>query len=597
LVNDLRELLQSALKQQEGAEASTPVRHHEDVLAAQPERWEELYLFGTALLQSRRFPEAIEIFRQLAHVRPDHPDVHNNLGVAYQALGEYDRASRAYREAIGLRSDYDRACLNLGRLKEHQGALAEAEQWYRRGAELKPGVRTHWLHLAGALGKQSKWAEAERVLRQTVDVEPENLDLWVNLAYALIQRERLEEAAAIYQRVLAQRPAYHEVHSNLAFVRERQGRFDEALSATRCAIELRPDYPEAYNNLGIVLRSLHHLDEACEAFRKAVALRADFPLAEFNLGTTRLLAGDYVGGWPGYRYAWRIVEEVPPARNLPEWNGVPIPGKNLHVYADQGFGDTIQFARFLSACRERSAAQIVFSCQPALVALFADLPGVDAILASDEPVPDCDFQVPLASLPGLLGVRIQSVGIGVPYLSSPRKLRPEIAALFKQDDHNAVRIGLVWQGNPKQTRDIVRSCPLEKLEPLLYRNRARFYSLQTGEPGRLQIDNLELTHRLTDVGGALGNFTDTAAVLNQLDLVITVDTATTHLAGALGRPVWTLLCHTPDWRWHLNRSDSPWYPTMRLFRQPRYGDWDSVVTAVDDSLKTCLLSEKKNFAK
>jgi Flp pilus assembly protein TadD len=596
LVNDLRELLQSALKQQERAEASTPVSHDE-VLAAQPARWEEYYLFGTVLLQSRQFPEAIKIFRQLAQVRPDHPDVHNNLGVAYQALGEFDRASRAFLDAIGLRSDFDRAYLNLGRLKEQQGALAEAEQWYRRGAELKPGVRTHWLHLAGALGKQRKWAEAERVLRQTVDVDPDNLDLQVNLAYALIQRERLEEAAAIYHRVLAQRPGYHEIYSNLAFVRERQGRFDEALSSTRRAIELRPDYPEAYNNLGIVLRSLHRLDEAGEAFRKALELRSDFPLAAFNLGTTRLLAGDYASGWPGYRYARRIAEEVAPPRDLPEWNGVPIPGKSLLIYADQGFGDTIQFARFLSACRERSAAQIIFFCQSALIGLFADLPGVDVLLANDEPVPDCDFQVPIASLPGLLGARIESVGIGVPYLSSPRKLRPELAALFEQGDRDAVRIGLVWQGNPKQMRDIVRSCPLEKLEPLLNTNRARFFNLQTGEPGRLQINELKLKDRLTDVGGTLGNFADTAAVLSQLDLVITVDTATAHLAGALGRPVWTLLCHTPDWRWHLSRNDSPWYPMMRLFRQPRYGDWDSVVTAVGDALKMGLLSEKMNFAK
>jgi Flp pilus assembly protein TadD len=597
LVNDLRELLQSALKQHERAEASTPVQRHEEILAVQPARWEELYLCGTASLQSQRFQEAIEIFRQLAQVRPEHPDVHNNLGVAYQAIGEYDRASGEFLEAIGLRNDFDRAYLNLGRLKEQQGALAEAEQWYRRGAELKPGVRTHWLHLAGALGKQSKWAEAERVLRQTVDVDPDDLDLQVNLAYALIQRERLEEAAAIYHRVLAQRPSYHEIHSNLAFVRERQGRFDEALSATRRGIELRPDYPEAHNNLGIVLRSLHRLDEACAAFRKALELRSDFPLAAFNLGTTRLLAGDYAGGWPGYRYARRIAEEVAPARDLPEWNGVRISGKSLLVYADQGFGDTIQFARFLSACRERSAAQIIFSCQSALIGLFADLPGVDVLFANGEPVPDCDFQVPIASLPGLLGATIESVGIGVPYLSSPRELRPEIAALLEQGDRDAVRIGLVWQGNPKQMRDIVRSCPLEKLEPLLNTNRARFFNLQTGEPGRLQINELKLTDRLTDVGGALRNFADTAAVLSQLDLVITVDTATAHLAGALGRPVWTLLCHTPDWRWHLSRSDSPWYPSMRLFRQPRYGDWDSVVTAVGDALKTWLLSEKKNFTK
>ena len=171
LVNDLRELLQSALKQQERAEASTPVRHREEILSAHPRVGKNLPVWDR-LASIQAVPEAIEVFRQLVQVRPDHPDVHNNLGVAYQALGEYEQASRAILEAIGLRNDFDRACLNLGRLKEEQGALAEAELWYRRGAELKPGIRTHWLHLAGALGKQSKWAEVERVLRQTVDVEP-----------------------------------------------------------------------------------------------------------------------------------------------------------------------------------------------------------------------------------------------------------------------------------------------------------------------------------------------------------------------------------------------------------------------------------------
>ena len=245
------------------------------------------------------------------------------------------------------------------------------------------------------------------------------------------------------------------------------------------------------------MRSLHRLDEASEAFRKALELAP----------TSRLPRSTWErrGSWQAITPAggsaidthgelWR---SSLPRTIFPEWNGVPIPGKSLLVYDDQGFGDTIQFARFLSACRERSAAQIFLSCQSALTSLFAGLPGVDVLYANDEPVPDCDFQVPIASLPGLLGATIESVGIGVPYLSSPRELRPEIAALFEQTDRDAVRIGLVWQGNPKQTRDIVRSCPLEKLSPLLTTNRARFFNLQTGEPGRLQIKGAQ-TERSAD---------------------------------------------------------------------------------------------------
>jgi hypothetical protein len=372
-------------------------------------------------------------------------------------------------------------------------------------------------------------------------------------------------------------------------VRERQGRFDEALAAAQRAIELRPDYPDAFNNLGMVFLSMHRLDEACGAFRRALALKPDFVLAEFNLGTTLLLAENYAAGWSGYRHHGRLGEPAASGPALPEWNGRPIPGKCLLVFADQGFGDAIQFARCLPNCRTQSEARTVFCCQPALVRLFSGLPGPDEIVA-DEPLAAaaaeaaCDFQIPLASLPGLLGVTIETAGIGVPYLWPPDDMRSDLADVLGRAPANALRVGLVWQGNPRQTRDAVRSCPLQKLLPLLESDRVTFFSLQTDEKGRNQIAELRVGDRLIDVGGSLRDFAETAAVLARLDLLITVDTATAHLAGALGRPVWTMLCHTPDWRWHLKRSDSPWYPTMRLFRQPCWGDWDSVVAEIRDCL-------------
>lgn len=582
MVDELRELLRAAMDDQRRGEFAAAEVKYRAIVAARPELWDAAYLHGTALMQLGRFAEAIEVFRRLVQVRPDLPDVQNNLGVAYQALGDWDRAAVAYQAALNLRGDFDRACFNLGRLAEQRGLFADAENWYRRAAELKPADANYWFHLAGALGKQNKWDEAERVLRQTVEADPENLDHRVNLAYALIQRERLEEAAEIYQHVLARRPDYHEVHSNLAFVRERQGRFDEALAAAQRAIELRPDYAEAFNNLGMILRSLHRLDEACRAFRNALERQPDFALGEFNLGTTLLLAGDYAAGWSGYRQHGRIGGTAAAAPGLPEWDGRPIPGKRLLVYADQGFGDTIQFARFLPLCRDQSEARIVFSCQPPLLGLFAGLAGVDELLGRGTPGPECDIQVALASLPRLLGVTIESAATGGPYLRPPSELRPELADRLRRGPADALRVGLVWQGNRQQTRDVVRSCPLEKLLPLLKSEAATFFSLQTEEIGRRSIAELHLEERLIDLGVALRDFRETAAVVERLDLVITVDTGTAHLAGALGRPVWTMLCHTPDWRWHLSRRDSPWYPTMRLFRQPRWGDWDSVVAEIQN---------------
>ncbi len=592
-VAELYELLQAAIAEQRRGNIAGAAAKYQAILAARPEQWDAAYLLGTTLLQLGRYREAVDVFQRLEQAHPDLPDIRNNLGVAYQALNDFDRAACAFEAAISLQSDFDRAYLNLGRLREQQGLSQEAERCYRRAAELKPAERNHWLHLAGALGKQNKWEEAELVLRQAVNADRLDVDLGVNLAYALLQRERLDEAAEVYQHILARRPDYHEVHANLAFVRERQGRLEEAQAAALRAIELRPDYAEAFNNLGMILRSMHRPKEACRALRKALELKPDFALAEFNLGTTLLLAEDYTAGWSGYRLRASLDETETIDAPFPEWDGGPLPDKRLLVYSDQGFGDTIQFARFLIRCKSQSQALVVLCCQPPLVGLFAGLAGADEIIEKGTSLPKCDAQIALASLPGLFGITVDSVGAGVPYLRPRRDLRSEIDELLRRGSIDSLRIGLVWQGNPRQKRDVVRSCPLEKLLPLLSTTAATFFSLQTGEPGRRQIAEFQLGERLIDVGAALTDFRETAAALTTLDLVITVDTATAHLAGALGRPVWTMLCHTPDWRWHLNRRDSPWYPTMRLFRQPRWGDWDSVVREIQDGLKARTATEKK----
>jgi hypothetical protein len=209
---------------------------------------------------------------------------------------------------------------------------------------------------------------------------------------------------------------------------------------------------------------------------------------------------------------------------------------------------------------------------------------VNELFESGSEIAPCDFQVSLAMLPGLLGVRVETAAAGVPYLHSRRELQSEIATMLRQGPVDALRVGLVWQGNPGQRRDVVRSCPLRKLLPLFDTPSSMFFSLQTGERGRSQISEVGLTERLIDIGNVLTDFSETAAVISALDLIITVDTAMAHLAGALGAPVWTMLCHTPDWRWHLHRADSPWYPTMRLFRQTKWGDWESVVREI----QTCL---------
>jgi tetratricopeptide (TPR) repeat protein len=559
--------------------------HYETVLAANPEQWDVLYLYGTALLQLGRLREAIDIFSRAAQLHPEIPDVYNNLAVAYQGIGNFDAAVRAYQTAIELNPDFDLVHSNLARLLESARRFAEAEVSLQRAIQLKPTEPAYWLQLAGVLSRQGKQPEAERALREAIGYQPQNLELKIHLAAALVEQERLDEAADVYRAVIGLQPEFAQAHCSLAFVLERQGRLREGLAAAERAVELRLDYAEGFNNLGIVLRALHRLNEACDAFRRAIELKPEFALAEFNLGTTLLLAGRYPEGWPGYCQHARVAGTAAVGLPSTEWDGRPIADQRLLVYADQGLGDTIQFARFLPLCKQTSEARLTFRCQPSLRRLFADCSAADAICTTEEDLPAFDQHVPLASLPGLFGMTIEQVGLSVPYLKTSATLPPRIGDLLGEKTRDR-QIGLVWQGNPRQTRDVVRSCPLAKLLPLLELPGMRFFSLQCDSTGRSQLADSSAAGSIVDVGELLEDFADTAAVLQRLDLLITVDTAIAHLAGALRRPVWTMLCHTPDWRWHLDRSDSPWYPTMRLFRQRAWGDWDSVVDRVRAELQT-----------
>ncbi|HEV8001399.1 MAG TPA: tetratricopeptide repeat protein [Planctomycetaceae bacterium] len=563
--------------------AAAAVRY-ETLLTADPEQWDTLYLYGTALLRLGRLTEAADVFRRAAILRPGIPDVYNNLGVVYQAIGDADASVRAYRSAIEFNPDFDLAHANLARQLESVGRFAEAEISLRRAVRIKPTEVGYRLQLASVIGRQSKWPEATSILEEAVSLQPQNLELKMNLAAALVHQERLDAAVGVYRAVLDERPECAEAYSSLSFVLERQGHLSDALAAAERAVDLCPDRAEFQNNLGTILRSLHHLDDACRAFRTSIELSPDFALGRFNLGTTLLLAGRYVEGWTGYGQHARVSGMRAPGPPTTEWEGQPIRGRRLLVYADQGLGDTIQFARFLPLCKQRSEAHIVFRCQRPLRRLFGDRHGIDEFCTNEDDVPTFDWHIPLASLPGLFGLSIEQVGLGVPYLWPQVPLLPRIRDLLGGSGER--RIGLVWQGNPRQARDDVRSCPLAKLTPLLEIPGIRFFSLQCDSAARAHLTASAAGRGLVDLGGLLGDFADTAAVLTQLDLLITVDTAIAHLAGALGRPVWTMLCHTPDWRWHLGRSDSAWYPTMRLFRQPTWGDWDSVVEQIRAALQT-----------
>ena len=341
---------------------------------------------------------------------------------------------------------------------------------------------------------------------------------------------------------------------------------------------VHPDFAEAHNNLGKALMELGRYDEAEASYARALALKPDYNNADYNRSLLLLLRGDFKAGWAGYEK--RLVEGSPlalPDRGFRQflWDGADLAGKRILLYEEQGVGDTIQFVRYARTLKD-AGATVVVECQPDLKTLLATAPGIDAVFSPPESVADFDVHAPLLSLPHLCGTDIDSIPADIPYLSANPLTLP---------DPGDINIGLVWAGNAAHKNDRNRSMDVGRFNPLLGLSGARFYGLQVGaradDPAKAGIGG-----EITDLSPRLMDYAATAAAIAALDLVISVDTSVAHLAGAMGKPVWLPLPKVPDFRWLLDRDDSPWYPTMRLFRQPRQGDWDSVIDAVLARLKT-----------
>jgi tetratricopeptide (TPR) repeat protein len=409
-------------------------------------------------------------------------------------------------------------------------------------------------------------------------VQPESR---FNLGNALIDLDRFEEAAEQYRRAVELRPGYHEAFYQLANCLVALRRDVEAEETFRQALALHPAYAEAHHNLANLMRRRGRTGMALSHYR--AALRANPMLAEghYNLGHCLLQLGQFSEGLACYEWRWRTAEFKPRRCPQPLWDGTPFPGRTLLVEAEQGLGDTLLFMRYLPLARALGGA-VTFVCQPALHRLITETPGIGDVIPAGMPLPHFDLHVPLMSLPHRMGTTVETIPPPTLRLSAGDPLKAHWGERLAQGGPG-FRIGLAWQGNPKASIDRDRSIPLAALAPLGRIPGVRLISLQK-EYGREHIQALAPDFRVEDLGPDLDPgpdaFLDTAAVIANLDLVISCDTAITHLAASLGRPVWLLLCTVPDWRWLAGRDDSPWYPTVRLFRQRRHGDWADVVTDI-----------------
>ena len=529
-------------------------RLYGEILSLEPEHVEALRLLGGVAAQTGRLDQAAGFWTAAAGLCPGNSEILYNLATALCALGHPDEAIGRYREALNAQPDYPEALYNLGNTLHGRGRFGEAVDCYRQALELRPG----------------------------------SPDILNNLGNALLSLGRPGEAADCYRRAIDLQAAFPDALYNLGNALLHLGRPDEAVHAYRRALDHRPAFPEAHYNLGNALKERQRLAEAAENYREAARLRPGYAEALTNEGLARLKLGEFEAGWRSYEARWRVQGGQPHGHRQPLWDGEGLGGRTILLHCEQGLGDSLQFVRYARPVKERGGT-VVLLCPEPLARLFGTVAGIDLVVTARDRIPPCDCQAPLLSLPMLLGTTVATIPHDVPYLHP----EPGLVAAWRERleaTRGQCRIGLVWAGdprphNPEANRiDRRRSMRLAEFSPLAGLPGMCFFSLQKGEAAR-QVLEAPPGLALTDWTADLHDFADTAALVANLDLVISVDTAVAHLAGAMARPVWLLSRFDGCWRWLCGRDDSPWYPTLRLFHQPAPGDWAPVVERLRDALR------------
>ena len=507
-----------------------------------PAAAQDLLNLGLSLYQQRRFDEALNAYRQAAEIKPDLAEAYNNIGLVHAAHGRYQEALAGYRRAIALKPAFAHAHNNLALALRELGQLDAAIASGREAARHAPSF-------------------------------PQALS---NLGCFLQEAGRFEEAIEVLLTALRADANYPQALNNLGISQWRLGRYEEAAASYQRALQLEPESAETCNNLASVLRDMGELDEALVYYERACRLKPDYGAPHWNRSLIWLLQGDFARGWDEYEWRWELSTFHRRRYPQPLWDGSPLEGKTILLVAEQGLGDTLQFIRYAPMLHQRGA-RVVAEVHRPLRRLIKTCPGVEKVIALGETPPAFDVHITLMSLPRLFETTAENIPAEVPYLSPDAALvdqwRDEISAL------PGFKIGIAWKGSPQNGMDRERSLRLEMFEELASIPGITLVSLQKGV-GSDQIAEVAGRFPVVDFGARLddlsGPFMDTSAIMRHLDLVITCDSALAHLAGALGVPVWLALMKTPDWRWFLNRDDSPWYPTMRLFRQRNRGDWAGV---------------------
>ena len=505
----------------------------------------------------------------------------------HRGAGRLDEAEALLKQLLAAKPIEPTAVHLLGIIFHQRGQLTQAIEHVKRAIELAPQVALFQANLGEMYRLAGRPDLALEHGKKAVALNPEYPEALSNIGVAHYERKEYEDAAASHRRAIELRPSFAQAHSNLGNAFHALRDFDGAVACYRRAVEINPRFADAWSNLGTSLHHAGRYEDAMYALRRAIALDPNNPNAHSGLGILLLMRGDLAEGWAEYEWRLKSTEVRLPYTPQRPWQGEGIAGRHIYINAEQGFGDTMQFTRYVPLVAAR-AGKVTFRVQQGLAGLMREsLKGIDVLGDRAPAVTNADCECALLSLPYLFGTRLETIPATGPYL----RANPDEAARWKaRYRDSSFKVGMIWAGNPEHVNDRRRSIPLEQLAPLLAVPDASFTSLQVGP----RADDLKAhpEFHITDVAKELVGFAATAALIEALDLVITIDSAVAHLAGGLGKPTWLLAPCVSDWRWQLHREDNPWYPTMRLFRQVEGQEWPAVIDRVVGELTAVVKGDR-----
>lgn len=627
-MSSIEHLLTLAMQQHQSGELQQAMLLYQQILQADPNHSDALHLLGVIAAQQSQYQNAVDYIHKAIAINAHIAAYHVNLGNALQSSGQFDTAIASYQQALKLEPNDVEALCYLGMCFNRQGHVTKAVECYVRASELAPQDAQIHYYLAEILKQQNRLEEAVYHYQQALQRDPRNANYHFKLAHTLDAQGKLEEAAAYY--LQAQQFYSHDpsISNNLGLIYQKQKKYDLALQCYQHALQLAPQHATTLNNLGALYQEQYQLEQAIQYYQQALQGQSDYVQALANLGNAlqkkgeldtakhyyqqalnldsnnleaqfglawiHLIHYEFKQGWQLYAARAQKFQDQFPRLKQPVWQGEDLTGKRLLVHWEQGFGDTLQFIRYISLIPQGT---VIFACQPGLMDLVKSVDGIDCLIAkgyADEPTMNYDTWIPLMSLPELFTFDESTIPNLVPYIQASSEKVEKWQALLEQKikktgwqwvrqwfslTSNSLKIGIVWSGNPDNLNNHFRSCQAKHFTQLAKLPDVHLFSLQKGDAARQALPEkmISLSKELTD-------FTETAAAIACLDLVITVDTAVAHLAGAMGKPVWVLLHAAADWRWFLTRTDSPWYPTMRLFRQKTFGYWNAVFKEIEQAL-------------